>query len=289
MNRARVLVFGLFLVGSMAAAVSTLVAQTAGTQERTERPRMLMLDGRGAQLGVSVSDLKGDELKGAASGGVRVDDVDEDSPAAKAGIREGDIVVEFDGERVRSSRQFARLVQESPDGRPVKLGLLREGKRQTLDVTPESRAFGWGVDGDRLGRDIARSMRELEPRLREFRFDAPGFNFEFPGMMTPRGRLGIQIDELNPQLAQYFGAKDGGILVSSVNENSAAQKAGLKAGDVITSINGATVRNYDDLREKLRDVSGEVTIGIIRDKKESTLKATVEDARARMRRPGRPI
>ena len=89
-------------------------------------------------------------------------------------------------------------------------------------------------------REFEPRLRELEPRMREFRFDGP-FNFDFdmlPRMTSPRGRLGVQLNELSPQLAEYFGAPEGGALVAGVTKDSPAEKAGIKAGDVITSING---------------------------------------------------
>jgi S1-C subfamily serine protease len=268
-----------------------------------------MLEGRGGQLGVIVEDLDAEGLKAAAgaTSGVRITDVDQDSPASKAGLREGDVVIDVDGDRVRSARQFSRLIQETAEGRSVKLGIVRTGQRQTLDVMPEARAFGFGIDSDRIGRDIARSLRELEPRmreleprlreleprmrelaprLREFRFDGPfNFDFDMRGMASPRGRLGVQLGELTPQLAEYFGVKDGGVLVSSINSDSPAAKAGLKAGDVITSIDGDRVRNSDELIDELRGTeASEVTIGIVRDKKESTVKVTLEDTVRPLRR-----
>jgi serine protease Do len=297
MKRARFVIFGAALTVAVLAAVGTLLAQSTQPRpspEPRDRARILMLDGRGSQIGVRVEDLNADELK--EQSGVRIEDVDQDSPAGRAGIREGDIVVEFDGERIRSARQFSRLVEETVSGRTVKLTLLRGGQRQTVDVTPEARAFGWGIDNDRIGREIARSMRELEPRfreleprLREFQFDGP-LRFDF-GDMFPLGarrRLGVQIESLSPQLADYFGVKDGGVLVSEVTKDSPAEKAGLKAGDVITSIDGERVRDYDDLVDRLRDKTGEVTLGIVRDKKESTVKATIEERQPRTRRLPRP-
>jgi serine protease Do len=287
-------VFGAVLAGAVAVAVSSVVAQagpdggqsTPRAEQERRRPRVTMLDGRGAQIGVTVDDV---------SEGVRIEDVDQDSPAAKAGLRVGDLVVEVDGERVRSARQFSRLIQESPDGRSVKLAVVRDGKRQLVDVTPESRGYGFGFDGAELERELSRSMRDLEPRLREleprmrgFRFDGPfDFNFEMPPVTSPRARLGVQVNELTPELAEYFGAKGGGVLVARVTPDSPAAKAGLKAGDVITSVDGDRVGHTSELVDELRDKQGEVTLGIIRDKKESSVTATIEDARSRMgfRRP----
>ncbi len=326
MKRARLAIFALILAAAVVAVVGSLAAQGAAPpvdKRQSERPsRVMTFEGGGSRIGVMVDDLTADDLKAlsAVTSGVRVDTVDENSPAAKAGVRDGDVVVEFDGEKIRSARQFSRLVEETVAGRTVKLGIVRGGNRVTLDVTPESRALGWGIDGERIGRDIARSMREweprvremeprlreleprlreieprlreLEPRLREFRFDAPDFDFDFdfehliPGNM--RGRLGVQIESLSPQLAEYFGVKDGGVLVSSVTTDSPAAKAGLKAGDVITSVNGDRVRDYDDLMNELRDTSGDVNVGIVRDKKESTVTISIAESPSRTRRPPRP-
>ena len=131
MKASRVAIFGLVLGVAVAAAAAGLVAQTRQAPDRNDRPRtrVMTLDGRGSQLGVVVRDLDEAGLKGAAgaASGVRIDDVDQDGAAAKAGLREGDIVVDVDGERIRSARQFSRLIQETPVGRSVNLGVVRDG------------------------------------------------------------------------------------------------------------------------------------------------------------------
>jgi serine protease Do len=277
--------FGIFALGLTVAvgiAIAGLGAQERGpsTRARPASPDerslragdLMMLDGRGAQLGVMVSDL--DAKAGA---GVKVDEVTHDSAAEKAGLKAGDVVVEFDGEHVRSARQFTRLVQETPDGRTVKIAVMRDGKRQTLDATPEARAFDWTAN-----------LRVEPPLAFEWRGE-PG---AMPGMMMSRGRLGVTVESLSPQLADYFGVKDGGALVSSVTKDSAAEQAGLKAGDVITSVNGGRVRDADSLSRKIGDAIGtELSIGIVRDKKETTLKATLSTGSGQAiesRRPDRP-
>lgn len=268
----------------LAVAVASLVAQDRGAEprEQGQRREMVVLDGRGSRLGVMARDLEAAEVTSTVPGGVKIDDVDRDSPAEKAGLKAGDVVVEYDGERVRSARQFTRLVQETPEGRQVTLAVVRDGKRQSLSATPEARTFSWNmdIDGDRIRREVERGMRGLDG-LREFHVDPPAFNFRFDPDLMPspmgRGRLGVTVDSLSGQLAQYFGASEGGALVTSVREGSPAEKAGLKAGDVITSINGDPVRDAGAVASELSRASGdEVTIGYLRDRKAATTKATLE-------------
>jgi serine protease Do len=304
---------GIVLGGAVVLAVTSLVAQDriagvgqgaavgqVGQADRVPEDRQIMvLDGRGSRLGVMIRDLDGDEAKTASTGGVTIDRVETGSPAEKAGLRAGDIVVEYDGERVRSARQFTRLVQETPEGRQVPMALVRDGKRQTLTATPEARAFSWNMglpDGDRILRDAGRGLRELEG-FRGLRVDPPAFSFRFDDRMngwmglSSRGRLGVTVEPLSDQLAGYFGASDGGALVSSVEPESPGGKAGLRAGDVITSINGDRVRGPGDLADEIRQAGeGPIEIGIIRDKKPTTLKAAIEPgASGTPAKPGRRI
>jgi serine protease Do len=266
-------------------AAAFVVAPTVWSQVRSgdnRDRRVLMLDGRGSAIGVSIRDLEaGDKATGGQTG-VVVADVNEEGPAAKAGIREGDLIVELDGERVRSARHFARLVQETPEGRTVKAVIVRDGSRQTLDVTPEP--GGGRYAGDfalpQISDEIERSLRALP---RDFAFD-----LNWDAAVWPRGRLGAQLAPLTDQLAGYFGAKTGA-LVSSVDPDSVAAKAGLKAGDVITSVNGRTVDTPRDVTQGLRDVEGkDVEIQVLRDKKSLTLKAQMPERRRPSARRSRP-
>ena len=284
-------------------ADDAMTAQSGGTQERRERAdrdrdrrdgrqvfvmpgdrQVIRLDGRGSQIGVLVSDPET-----AAEQGVKIDRVDDGSPAAKAGVHQGDRVVEFDGERVRSTRQLTRLVQETPSGRAVKMVVQRGGDRRTLDITPEAdrlasfdRRVEPGLELD-IEREVERGLRDLPQRIEPFL----NFNWRDGGLPGPmsRGRLGVQVQPLNDQLAEYFGARDGGVLVAGVTADSPASKAGLKAGDVITKVNGASVKDTGELMEALGDVKddGAVTLDIVREKKASTVTATIERPRTTTR------
>lgn len=261
MKIAKWAVFSVMLAGVVALLVSSVGAQDRpGDRDR----RVRLLDGRGAQIGVSVDEV---------AEGVRIAGVDAESPASEAGLRTGDVIVEVDGERVRSARQFARLIQESPVGRGVALGVMRDGSRQSMTVTPEARGFGVAIDGDRIEREVARA----------FHF-APPFDFDFdvwPRATGSRGRLGVQSSELTPELAEYFGARDGGVLVARVTADSPAAKAGIKVGDVILSIDGERVRSVRALADALQGKSGEVTIALVRDKRETSVRAALADERPR--------
>ena len=229
--------------------------------------------GTGSQIGVSVRDFNDDELKaGKATAGVVIEDVEAESPAQKAGFKAGDIVVEFDGERVRSTRQFMRLVQETPAGRSVQAAVMRDGQRVTLSVQPRSGgSFNW----DRLERQRARDAGAEGAPPMVLKRD--GFPPSFESFLGSSGQLGISVDELSPQLSEYFGAKEG-VLVTTVRENSNASRAGVKAGDVITSLNGGTVTTAADLRRRAQRLEGsdEFTLAIVRDRKPMTLKGKVE-------------
>jgi S1-C subfamily serine protease len=306
MKGQRMAVYAGLLTTAVVTAVAGLAArggdaQTSGETRRADRERqverqiyvapgdrrVIQLDGRGSQLGVMVSDV--DDATG-----VRVDTVEEGSAAAKGGVKAGDIVVEFDGERVRSARQLTRLVQETPAGRAVKMTVRRGGGRQTLDVTPEAReSFAWnGRLGPEIEREIERGveqgLRDLPERIEPF------LNFRFDGgipAMGARGRLGVQVEGLSDQLATYFGVPDGGVLVAGVTADSPAAKAGVKAGDVITKVNGEAVKDPRDLVRALGDVKddGTVALDVVRDRKATSLKATIEPRRpSRPARGGRP-
>jgi len=267
-------------VAGVAALALVLAPSAYGQGWDTSGRALMMLAGRGAEIGVRIAD--------GATGGVVIEEVQPDSPAEKAGLKQSDVIVEFDGEHVRSARQFGRLVQETPPGRTVKATITRDGQKRDVQITPSE---GPGVDRFRdggLGRlgDLGdlRELGRLRDRMPPFNFN---FDFDVPGALSGR-RLGVAVDELTGQLAEYFGVKEG-LLVTSVTDGSAASRAGLKAGDVIRSINGHTVRSRDDLVRELRDANDDqLTIAIVRDKKESEVKAKVDAPPRRNLRGARP-
>lgn len=269
------------IAGVVAAAAVFLTSAASVRGQGRDRDwfqQLTILEGPGSRIGVTARDLEAAELEQLkVAGGVFLETVTPDSPAAGAGLRARDVVVEFDGERVRSLRQFTRLVRETPSSRPVRAAVVRDGKRTDLTVTPAAGGYaGLGIDADRVRRQID-----------EFSTRIP---FEFPDPAA-RTRLGVTVQELTPELAAYFGAADG-VLVSSVVADSPASRSGIKAGDVITTVDGRSIASAGDLVSELRTAStdGEVTLGIVRDKKATTVSAKVEPpAERRPARQARPI
>ena len=236
-------------------------------------------DQAGPRIGVSIRDVTADDatkLKLPSPTGVVVEDVEKDGPAARAGAQKGDVFVSYDGETVRSVAQFRRLVRESVPGRSVKAAVVREGKRMDLSLAPAE-------DADRnvqVWMDEPRRREGLEPGpafefgpMPRFRWQGDGPDVFWPA--GGRGRLGVMLQDLSPALAEFFGVKDGA-LVSTVNKDTPADKAGLKAGDVITAIDGKPVARASDVAAQVREKSGEVTVSVVRDKKALSLKATIE-------------
>ena len=264
--------------------------------------RLAVLAGRGAQLGVSVRDLDPDQAKGQS--GALVEDVRAGSAASKSGIKKGDVITEFDGERVRGVRHLTRLVTETPDGRTVNAAVIREGKRVVLSVTPDQASL---AGADRNFELLVPPMRfekmphddgDLAPALPRFpegawTFKGGGYG-EGWAFANEKGRLGVKVQLMGDQLAEYFGTSHG-VLVSSVDADSPAAKAGLKAGDVVTKIDGKYVTGPSDLIEAVQAAEHGATLALdyTRDKKAQSTKATLpakEPAELpRKRQSARPI
>ncbi len=160
--------------------------------------------------------------------GVEVKVVDEDSPAAKAGLKPEDVILEFNGQRVENTPQFVHMVSEFPAGRKVKLDITRAGAAMTLTAILEPRI---GIR-ERAFPSLP-PMPSMPPMV--MLPDLPRMN-----MLWRNNVLGVETEELNPQMAEYFGVT-AGLLVRMVTHGSAADRAGLKAGDVIVKVAGKPV------------------------------------------------
>lgn len=218
-------------------------------------------------LGVSMAEVtaeKAKELNLPAERGVLVKAVEEDSPAAKAGLKAGDVITSIQGQQIEGTLQFRRLVDEIPPGRNVTLTVWREGRSQTLTAQLASRRGRMGLEGHGWGEHpfaFHVPIPPVPPVEGEFFWRGfPGGDFDmqfgpdgdFMGPFTPR--IGVDAEDISGQLAAYFGIPDGeGILIRDVRQGSPADKAGMKAGDVITTVDGAKVKTVSDLRARMRE------------------------------------
>jgi membrane-associated protease RseP (regulator of RpoE activity) len=225
--------------------------------------------------------------------GVGVREVVKGSPAERAGLRAGDVIVRFDGEAVTSVRKLSRLIEESAPEHAARLTVLRNGSEQELSVTLASErqfvptiengvlsgALG-GVDladAQRFGEEWAKNSEKWRQQSEEMSKRLEQMGREHPGVFALGGgrRIGVTTTPLGSQLADYFGVSHG-ILVSSVESNSPAARGGLKAGDVITEADGQQINDAGDLVRALagRDGGkddGEVTLSVTREHKQHKL------------------
>ena len=224
----------------------------------------------GPQIGILVRDFEKSDVEKEGlefHEGAVIDEIQHEGAGAKAGFEIGDAVIDFAGERVRSSRQLARLVQETPTGRTVNVIVMRDSIRKELHVRPKTRVH---APFRRVRRPFHghRNQDFASPKP-----DVPRFELD----LLTRSRLGIGVGQVGPQLADYFGVQNG-VLVMHVVEDSAAEVAGLKAGDVITAVNELKINRVSEFRRKLLafDRGDEVDLIVVRDKDELILKAILD-------------
>jgi len=232
-------------------------------QQTTERPRRVELP---SFLGVELSEVSREtvaRLKLREERGALIEEVTSGSSAAQAGLQKNDVIVKWDGEQIESAREMSRHIRETPAGRAVRLTVMRDGREIEVSVTlGERKAL---LNRVSVGRPAVASVR-VRPDL------------QIRPPVQDRGHLGVEMQGMTPQLAEYFGlSKRSGALVTFVFADSPAAKAGLKAGDVILSAGGETVENPLDIRRALTGKSeGVIEFRIMRDKQEQTVKVQLE-------------
>lgn len=282
-----------YAIGLVAALILT-VAPVLAQQPAPEPPEppedlntfSLFVDG-GGFLGVYGEDINNENMgryRLNQPRGVGITRVLGDSPAEKAGLRKDDVILRFDGENVTSVRKLNRLVSEIAPDHSVKITISRNGAEQELTATI----------GKPSDKSSARSFFRMQPRVWKFEgpnFDTDKFNNElnklndlnklnenndFNLFFTNSRRIGVTTVELTKQLADYFGVTAGkGVLVTSVVEDGPAAKAGVKAGDVITAVDGEEVDSPGDVSRLIsRKKEGDVTLTVIRNKSQQTFRVT---------------
>jgi serine protease Do len=249
---------GVAVVLALAAVIALADAVTAGSEEEKK-----------GYLGVFMQELDKDVREGLdidVKNGVLISGVEEDSPADEAGLKDGDVIVSFNGKKVDDPDDLRDLVRDTEPGEKVEIEVMREGKSMTLTLTvgewPEDAE--WFSLGD-LHFDQGNVGRHLDKMVYAF---------------APKPRLGVEVAELNDDLASYFKTKTGeGVLVLKVKEKSVAEGAGVKAGDVIVQVGDEDVSSADELRESVEDYEegDEFAIQVVRKGKKKALTATMDE------------
>lgn len=187
--------------------------------------------------------------------GVVVSKVLEGSPAEKAGILKDDIITELNGTTMKKPGTLSRLVGKFEPGKKVNLTIFRSGKKKTVNVE--------------LGKKVHKKAHMHKDFMKKYH------------KFQPNAQMGVKISDLNDDLSGYFGVKSGdGVLILKVNEESAASKAGLKAGDIIVKVNNEAVSSTNLVREIISefDAGEEVTVDIVRKNSAKSVKVLLEEA-----------
>ncbi len=217
--------------------------------------------GTGSYLGVRLTDIDPDRaqtLKLGEARGVEVTRVEPGSPAEAAGFKASDVLLTYNGENILGAQQLGRLVSETPPGRKIKIQYWRDGRTETTTVT--------------IGSLRARPFEFPSASVSAPRFDWPdmrAFSLPVPLVVWKDSMLGVECEQLGPQLGQYFGVKHGA-LVRSVEKGSPAEKAGVKPGDIITRIGDQAVASPRDLTSYTRtdhQPVKNIPVDIVRDHK----------------------
>jgi hypothetical protein len=267
----------ILLAPSMARPQSNRIAQII-----EEPSRLLLHSSAPGYLGVLVEDVDSDaaaklrlkEIRGAV-----ITLIDHDAPAAQAGLRVNDVLLELNGQTVETAEAFGRMMREIPPGRKVTMLISRDGATQTLNVQLVDRkkldTDIWNKLND--GSDISTPVEGLGILGTGGAGDAPlpgGFHMPFVGNSTLK--VGALVEPLTAQMADYLGVQNG-LMVKQVAHKSEAAVAGMKAFDVIIKVGAENIATVSDWDRSMRANQGKaVQVTILRDKRQQTLTLQVD-------------
>lgn len=287
---------------TLALLVVVLALGSAGLDAQVQSRTQTFVFGSGEDswLGVRVMDVTASMAKAMklpGDYGAIVDSVEPHGPAAKAGIKKGDVILDYAGQRVFSVAALTRMVRETPPQREVKVEISRDGATKTLQVTVAKAPGNTFYYGNPLGsiyggpslRAQPGPQSNMLPRYRAMPIPNPQspwpeFNFRY---FNAHPVLGISGADLTPQLAKFFGVNQGkGVLVTEVTAGSPASMAGLKAGDVITKVNSQEVGTLEELRNALevkKTESRKVLLTIVRNHGEQAITVNLKPIQPEMK------
>lgn len=209
---------------------------------------------------------------------VEIIDVERDSPAEIADIEEGDVVLEFEDEDVDDTVMLQKMIRMRRPGETITIKVEREGKTRDAKVklgelTEEDI---WSEFESKFPTLFTPSIEKVAPWPPTVKRSPDVFRFGF----EHRKFIGVRVQDLNPELSEYFGIDKGtGILVSSVEKDSPADKAGLKVGDVIIRADGKRMESGQNLVDIIQDKEkgDKISIELLRNKKKRSVEVEVEE------------
>lgn len=243
-----------------ALAASPGAGRLFGEPQAAEAPRapspmtFSFVQAGGSYLGVFVAEIDADRartLKLPEERGVEITRVESDSPAEKAGLKVGDVVLAYEGEHIQGMEQFRRLIRETPAGRHVTLAVFRNGAMQNVSaVIGTAKAHGLNLVAPETL--FGHELQMNSPESLSSGVMVPDLPQILPGAKSPM--LGVETEALSTQLAHFFGVNHG-VLIRSVLSGSAAEKAGLRAGDIIVKADDTEISSPGKLSFAVRNAS----------------------------------
>jgi serine protease Do len=264
-----------FLITVLCLLAGTAFAQTSAPQH-AHSATLQRIATRG-YLGVGVVELTDERVKALRlkdDQGVEVKRVDQNSPAAKAGLKENDVILEVNGKGVEGNEQFRDLIGDVAPGTKVSLTIWRNDAKQTVSATLDSRPVNLNEFGP---PDFPNGAVPPMPPMPAVPFN--GGN-PFPTIPDNSPTVGFVGEELNGQIAEFFGVKEG-VLVRSVSPRTPAERAGLKAGDVVVKVNGTPVTTPREITGLVRASRRKaISFTVVRNKKEISLNVEIAEDRS---------
>jgi serine protease Do len=223
-----------------------------------------------AYLGVGTRDVdteRATQLKLKEARGAEIVTIDHDAPAAKAGLHIHDVLLTMNTQPIEGQAELSRMLRELPAGRTVTFLLSRDGQLVTLQVQLADKST---IEADAWSQHIPVPDPDEFPDQSVSPLSGSSF---LAGIGRNPLYTGLELDMLGPQLANYFGIHDGqGLLVRRVDDNSPAALAGLRAGDVITKVNGQTMATTNQWFKTIHTNRGkQIQLTVVRDRKENVV------------------
>ena len=208
----------------------------------------------GAFLGITSAGLSGTDAREAglsSRDGVILNAVYSGTAADAAGLREGDILLTFNGEKILDDRDLTDMIHDREPGDRVSIKLIRDGEKMSVDAVLGTRD---DMEAEHSGDSWDRFWNGI------------GSLFGDHSRHSSGPRLGVYVDEMGEQMAEYFQVEEGeGILLTQIMRNSPAEDAGLRAGDVVIQVDDGNIRRTGDIGRALRGKWGKtVPVTVIR-------------------------